>query len=210
MFLHLEQILISLASHVHLTAFSFIVSFIEEVIPPIPSPSVMIAAGSMAQVQHYTMYGIALLILLGAIGKTCGAGVAYYVSGKVEDLFAGKISKFIGITPEQIESFGARLSRNWKDYVVLIVLRSLPIVPSTLISVGGGLLKINFKLFIISTFIGSLIRDFIYIYLGFVATNAVLKIFIENTNGVESAIQIVAVLAVVVLLGFLYFRRKKA
>jgi membrane protein DedA with SNARE-associated domain len=210
MFLHLEQILISYAEQVPLIFFATIASFIEEIIPPIPSPSIMIITGSVAKVQEYAWPGLIILIILGAFGKTLGASVAYYISDKVEDMFAGKITKFIGITHEQIEAFGARLSRSWKDYFILILLRALPIIPSTLLSVGGGLLKINFKLFIISTFIGSLVRDAIYIFLGYAAATALVKVFVENTSSIESFIQIIVVLAVVILLGFLYFRRKKA
>jgi membrane protein DedA with SNARE-associated domain len=170
MFMHLEQILISYAGHIHLAIFTPVVSFIEEVIPPIPSPSVMIAAGSIAQVQDYLIYGLVLLALLGSLGKTLGASVVYYVADKMEDILSGKIAKFIGVTHEQIEFFGSHLGRGMRDYIILIILRALPVMPSSLISVGSGLLKVNFKLFVITTLIGSAIRDFIYIYLGYAGT----------------------------------------
>jgi membrane protein DedA with SNARE-associated domain len=210
MFAYLEQILISYTGQIHLAIFSPVVSFIEEVVPPIPSPSVMIATGAMAQVQGYAFYGLLILTLLGAIGKTFGAIVAYFIANKIEDLMSGKIAKFFGVTSEQIQSFGSRLGKGAWDYIILIVLRSLPIVPSSILSVGCGLLKVRFRLFVISTFLGSLIRDFIYIYLGYVGTTAFHKIFIAKTNSLESTIQIIAVLAIIIFLAYLYFRRGKA
>lgn len=197
------------AQHAHLAIFAPVVSFVEEIIPPIPSPSVMLATGSIALSQGYLLPGLIFLSVLGAIGKTCGASVAYYVSDKVEDILAGKISKFLGVTHEQIEAFGARLSRNWRDYVILTALRALPIVPSSLLSVGCGLLKINFKLFVFSTLIGSVIRDFIYIYLGYVGTKVAISVIRRTANTAEFYLQIVAVVGVILLLGYLYYRRQK-
>ncbi len=209
MFSHLEQILISYASHIHLAIFSPAVSFIEEVIPPIPSPSVMLATGAMAFIQGYLLPGLLVLTILGALGKTLGAMIAYYIADKVEDLLlTGRISKFIGITHEQVESFGKRLGQGARDYIILIVLRALPIVPSSLLSLGCGLLKVRFRLFIISTFIGSLIRDFIYIYVGYIGTTIALS-FIHQTNNMESAVNLLVILIIIIFLGFLYFRRRK-
>jgi membrane protein DedA with SNARE-associated domain len=209
MFAHLEQIVISLAEHMPLEVFSPVVSFLEEIIPPIPSPSVMFATGSMALVQGYLFSGLLILTLLGAVGKTLGASVAYFVADKVEDLLSKGISKFIGVTHAQIESFGSRLGRGSRDYVILIVLRALPIVPSSILSLGCGLLKVRFKLFLISTFIGSLIRDFIYIYLGYIGTTVAIS-FLKKTTSTESIIQVIIVFLIIGGLGLMYFRRKKA
>jgi membrane protein DedA with SNARE-associated domain len=98
MFVYLEHFLISYAEHVHLAIFAPIASFIEEIIPPIPSPSIVIATGSMAQVQGYLFYSLFFLALLAALGKTLGASVIYYVADRAEDILAGPISRFLGIT----------------------------------------------------------------------------------------------------------------
>ena len=209
MFSQLEHLLYYFAQHVHLAIFAPAVSFIEEIIPPIPSPSVMLATGSIALSQGYVVHSLILLALLGAVGKTCGASVVYYISDKVEDLLSSKISKFLGITHEQIEAFGAKLSLNWRDYVIITVLRALPVVPSSLLSVGCGLLKINFRLFVISTLIGSTIRDFIYIYLGYVGTKVAISFIRRTANTAEFYAQIIAVVAIVLFFGYLYYRRQK-
>lgn len=209
MFPYLEQILTYYAGHIHLAIFAPAVSFFDELIPPIPSPSVMFATGSIALTQGYTILGLFFLALLGAVGKTLGAAIVYYVADKLEDILAKKIAKFLGVTHEQIESLGAKIKGGIKDYFIMISLRALPIIPSSPISFGSGLLKISFKLFIISTFIGSVIRDFIFIYLGYIGTRVVFS-FLKNTvPTAELIIQIVVGSSVLLVLGFLYFRQRK-
>jgi len=207
--MHLEQILISYASKIPLEVFSFGTSFIEELIPPIPSPSIMITTGYLAQVQDYLFWGLISLAIVGAIGKTFGAGVIYLIVDKMEDLLSGRLARFIGISHQQIESLGQRLSHSWKDYVVLIILRALPVVPSTLLSVGCGFLKIRFCLFFVSTFLGSVIRNFIYIYLGYAGTKVATSLFMETTTTIKTYVQILVVLALVIFITFLYFRRSR-
>jgi uncharacterized membrane protein YdjX (TVP38/TMEM64 family) len=167
----------------------------------------MLATGYMAQIQGYLFYSLIILAILGALGKTGGAAVVYYIADKVEDLLSSKIAKFIGVTHEQIESLGKRLSKDKRDYVILTALRATPLVPSSLLSVGCGLLKVDFKLFMISTFFGSIIRDFIYIYLGYTGTRLAIHSFKNNANTIESIIQYLAVILIILFLGFLYYRR---
>lgn len=207
MFDFLEKIIVPYSERMHLALFAPVVSFIEELIPPIPSPSIMLATGYMAQIQGYLFYGLIILAVLGAIGKTCGAAVVYYVADKVEDLLSSKIGKFIGVTHEQIETLGKRLSKDKRDYIILAALRATPVVPSSLLSVGCGILKVDFKLFMVSTFFGSIIRDFIYIYLGYTGTKLAINSFKNNANTIESIIQYLAVFLIVLFLGFLYYRR---
>lgn len=208
MFSYLEQIIISLASHIPLVVFAPLASFIEEAIPPIPSPAIMIITGFLASVQDFSFYGLVLLCVLGSVGKTFGAWFIYFIMDKVEDVLAGRFGKFIGVTHQDIEAFGARLGNGPRDYFILTILRALPVVPSTLISVGGGLLKIPLRLFLITTLLGSLIRNTAYIYLGYIGVT-VASSFIKNTSNTESVIQIVVVIVIVVFLGFMYYKRYK-
>jgi membrane protein DedA with SNARE-associated domain len=208
MFAHLEQILISLADHIPLVVFAPLASFIEEAIPPIPSPAIMILTGFLASVQNFGIYGLIILCLLGSLGKTIGAWFVYFVMDKVEDILTTRLGKFIGVTHQDIESFGAKLGKGPRDYLILTVLRALPIIPSTLVSVGGGLLKIPLPLFLISTFVGSIFRNSMYIYLGFAGVS-IANSFVRNTASAESFIQIAVVILILIFLGFMYYKRLK-
>ena len=208
MFFNLDQILTSIASYIPLPFFAFLASAIEEMIPPVPSPSIMMISGFFASLQEYSIYGFIFIVIIGSFGKTLGAWFIYFIMDKVEDFLSTRFGRLIGLTHQDIESFGARLGKGTRDYFILIMLRAIPVFPSTIISVGGGLLKINLRLFLVSTFIGSLFRNALYIYLGYLGTT-VAESFIKKTTGIESVIQISIVLIIVVTLAIMYYKRYK-
>ncbi len=195
MFSYLEATTLAWAHAMPLTVFAAVASFVEEIIAPIPSPTVMITAGSLAKLQGHALEFLLLLAILGAVGKVFGALVLYVVSDKMEDIIMNKFARFFGITHEQIESFGKRLSGGWKDYVVLTLLRSLPMVPSSLLSIGCGVLKIPLPLFITTTFLGTIVRDGFYLYVGFIGMTAI-GVFLAEFATIESLIQYGAILIV--------------
>ncbi|MFZ2522998.1 MAG: VTT domain-containing protein [Minisyncoccia bacterium] len=208
MFEQLEQILISLSNYVPLEIFAPVASVVEEIIAPIPSPAVMIVTGSLAALQEKTIYYLVFLALLGSLGKLLGSLFVYFVSDKVEDYFSGILEKFFGVTHEDIESFGKKLNGGYRDYLVMFLMRALPIIPSSVVSIGGGILKIPLKLFIVSTFLGSIVRDFIYIYFGYSGIS-ILGGFLKKSESLESWIQLAVLAFVFGLFTWLYLRRRK-
>ncbi len=208
MFLQIEQILTSLASQTSLEFFALWTSFLEEIITPIPSPSISIMIGFLASVQTYTIWGLILLTVISAFGKTLGALVVYVIVDKVEDVLMGRIGKFIGVTNVEIENLGNKLSNNWKDYILLFVLRTIPIFPSTLISVGAGFLKINLKLFLLTTFFGSIIRNFLYIYLGYFSIEMA-RLWIDKIEFSKNIVYLLFGLFFIGLIIYLLYRRAK-
>lgn len=206
MFAELEQILLSYAERLPLEVFAVVASFVEEVIAPIPSPVVMIVTGSLAAIQEYPFSFLMVLSFLGMVGKLGGALVVYTIVDKAEDLMGDKIERFFGVSHKQIESFGARLGKGWKDYAVLTLLRALPIIPSSIISVGCGVLRVRMKLFVVSTIIGTVIRDFMYLYVGY-AGAAILGSALEQSAAIESILEVVALMVTAGALGYLAYRR---
>lgn len=191
-----------------LELFAFFASVVEEIVAPIPSPVVMIVTGSLAYIQGKTFIYLFVLTLIGALGKLLGSTVVYFIADKVEDLFSGILEKFFKVTHEDIESFGKKFTGSYRDYFIMFLARALPIIPSSLVSIGSGVLKIPLKVFIISTLLGSLVRDFIYIYFGF-AGISVLGDFIKHSESIESYIQIISLLAIFVVLIVVYLKRSK-
>lgn len=204
MFQHLEELMLSFATAMPLPVFAAVSSAIEEVVAPIPSGPVMLVMGSLAQLQGYTLWMLFGLSIAATVGKLVGALVVYFVADKAEDLLAGKFAKFFGVTHTQIESFGARLGNGWKDYVLLTLLRTLPFVPSVVVSFGAGALKIPLRLFIIATVIGSILRDSFFLYLGYAGIEAADEI-LAHFSTVESFLQVAIVLGVIGALGFLFY-----
>lgn len=206
MFSSLEAMLISLAHNIPLEAFVFIASFIEEVIAPIPSIAVLLTTGSLASIQHRTLIGLIPLALLAALGKTIGALIVYFFAEKIGGAFVSKFGRFFGISQADIENLGSKITGTKKDYLLLTLFRALPIVPSVLVSVGGGLLMLPLRMFIITTIIGSIVRDSIFLYIGYSGTE-LLNSFATNTASIESVMQTVLILLLGGAVAFTYYKR---
>lgn len=208
MFHQLEALVLSYAQILPLPVFAGLVSFIEEIVAPIPSGPVMLVMGSLAQVQGYTLFMLAGLTLVAVVGKLLGSLVVYGIADKTEDVLSGRFAKFFGVTHAQIESFGARLGNGWKDYVLLTVLRALPFVPSVVISFGAGVLKVPLRLFIIATVIGSVIRDALFLYAGYIGLSGAEQI-LSQLDTVESVIQVLCAVGLIALLAGAYYLHQK-
>jgi|CXWL01.1.fsa_nt_gi membrane protein DedA with SNARE-associated domain len=209
MFTYLETLLISFGKILPLEAFVFVASIVEEIIAPIPSPTIMLLSGSLAQLQERTLYMLIPLALIGACGKTLGALLVYFVSDRFEDFAMSRFGHFFNVSHADIETFGKKLGNGKRDYLFLTTLRALPFIPSVFLSVGLGVLKIPLPLFITSTFLGTIIRDGFYLYAGFMGTEVLSK-FIAQSTHVETYIEIAGVTAVLAILTRLYFMRRKA
>ncbi len=208
MFQNLEAVLLSFINTIPLESFVFIASFIEEVIAPIPSSGVLLMTGSFAAVQGLTLLELIPITLIAALGKTIGAVIVYYFSDRIGDLMITKFGRFFGVTHESIQEFSSKITGGPRDYLLLTIFRALPILPSSVLSIGCGLLEIPRKLFIITTFIGTLVRDSIFLYIGFKGTE-ILSALAHQTTSIESMIQTVVILALIFSLGYLYFKRRK-
>lgn len=208
MFHQLEAFLIAHADSMPLFLFAPLASFAEELIAPIPSGPVMMVMGSLAAIQGYPLAVLPLVAIAAALGKLAGALVIYLVADKLEDAVADRFSRFLGVTHAQIEEFGARFGKGWKDYVLLTALRSLPFVPSALISAGSGAIKIPLRLFVVATLVGSIIRDAFYLYLGFAGLEIAERI-LERFSAAESLVLGALAIGAPTFLFFLYLRNRR-
>jgi len=109
----------NLAQKVPLELFTVIGTFLEEVVAPIPSPLVMTLSGSIMRAQNKAITYIALIALIGAIGKTLGAWVLYFLSDIAENIIVGVFGKFLGLDSDSIENIGKKFNGNWKDVVTV-------------------------------------------------------------------------------------------
>lgn len=157
----------SLATQVSLEVFVVVGAFLEEIIAPIPSPFVMTTAAVLAQVQGYTTWHLLVLITLASFAKMLSSYVVYVVADKAEDVIIGKFGKYFGVSHAHIESLGNMLTKSWWDDVLLLIARSLPIVPTFPVSVGAGVIKYSVRSYLLMTFIGTFIRNVIYLLIAF-------------------------------------------
>lgn len=174
-----------LAQVLPLEFFVMLGSFIEEAIPPIPSPSILIIAGSFAIVQGYTHEQLAILVILAAIGKTLGGLTMYTLANVARGPLFRFMSRFADLSESRIETFRSRLTGGPRDYLIFTFFRALPIIPSVILSFGAGVIRLPLRLFIIGTFIGTLVRDTFYIIVGYTG-GALLGRALSHTDRLES------------------------
>lgn len=194
-----------LAQYVPLEVFTIIGTFLEEVIAPIPSPFVLTTAGTITKAQNNPLSYILFIAILASISKTFGGWILYNLTDKIEDVFTSKFGKFIGITSNDVEKIGSYFNGGKKDWLVLFALRSIPIFPSSPISITAGLIKIKMKTFLLTTFTGTIIRNLCYLYLGY----AGLAASEEVMAGLDKSETVGKVIVVVMFAGVLLWGFKK-
>ncbi len=156
-----------LSQYVPLPVFTALGSLLEELVWPIPGQAVMLLAGSLARSAGAGILLLCFIALTGAVGKVAGCLLYYVFADKIEDVIMPRYGKYFGITHEQLERVGKKLGRGWKDDVALLILRLLSPIPSAFVSIACGLFKIDLKTFIVTSFIGSYLRNILFLFIGY-------------------------------------------
>ena len=137
----------------------------ESALIPIPSEVTMPFAGFLA---FSGTFNVAAVILVGAIANLFGSILAYFIGYFGEDLLirnlVHKYGKFLLISISEYEK-SEKWFRTYGEKIVLFS-RILPIV-RTFISLPAGVAKMDFKKFVLFTFIGSLIWSTVLTLVGY-------------------------------------------
>ena len=204
----LNDVLLPYAQELPLSLLAIIGSFIDDPLPPIPAFPVMVMIGSFARLQDYSLFGLFFLAVLSGAGKVAGAYIVYKIVDKLEDAVVIKFGSKIGIKPGQLESYGEKLNRSGADFVSLIILRSTPFVPGTLVSVAAGLIGVREWVFLVATYLGTVIRNTLYLYVGFYGT-VVLKHTLEEVTGWQLALIVTLIISLIALIIYIYLKSRK-
>ncbi len=196
-----------IAQVVPLPAFVLVGGLVEEVIAPIPSPLVTTLTGSIVKSQELGILYLFWICALATLAKTAGAWIFYFLGDKLEHLAVPRFGKYIGVSHADIESLRTRFSGTWKDEATLIILRSIPVMPSTPISLVCGILKISSKTFFLTTYVGFYVRNMIFIALGYTGLAAADSLM-TGIDAAESALKVGIVLLGGGILGWLYWKRR--
>ncbi len=153
--------------------------FLESSIIPIPSEVVLVTAGALG-IDLWT------ITVYGTIGSTLGAIVGYYIGLKGGRPVIDKYGKYLLVTPERVEKAEKKFNQ-WGKWTILIS-RLIPFIPYKVFSITSGVLKFDFKNFVIFTFIGSIPRTFLLAWVG-----------VQIMTYRESALIAIAALALIAL-----------
>ena len=152
----------ALAQNVNPALFVFIGSFVEEIVAPIPSPLIMATTAALAHSLQLPWLEILWILIVAAGSKTLSSLLVYWLAFESEHLLVGRFGKYVGLSTEMIEGVGRWVGKGYWDELVLLILRSLPIVPSIVVSAACGVFKINLRTYLWTTFVGTFIRNGIF------------------------------------------------
>ncbi|MFB6145031.1 MAG: DedA family protein [Candidatus Nanohaloarchaea archaeon] len=162
-----QQILALIAQHGVIAVMAGMV--IEEVIVPIPSPVIPMAAGFMlinattipaALVQ--VLFMIALPASIASVVSSYFVyGIAYFGGKPVLE----KYGRYIDVSWEEVRHLEGYFDSGKEKYYVA-GFRAVPIVPLSLISGSAGLFRMDWKTYGIWSFIGMMPRNFVLGFIG--------------------------------------------
>lgn len=164
----------------------FVGTLIEEIIAPIPSALVPLAAGFSligegATTSEAVITALLLIAPAVALGLGIGSAIVYAIA-----YFGGKpvidrYGKLLGTSWEDIERLQTKLTGGRADEAVLFGLRLVPLVPGVAISGMCGIVRYPFKRFLVITIAGSYVRAFL---LGLVGWRAG-ELYAEHLSSIE-------------------------
>jgi membrane protein DedA with SNARE-associated domain len=194
---------------VPLEVFVFIGTFLEELISPIPSFLIMVPAGAAALTQGHPLWYLPVLAVIASCGRLIAGSFLYFVADKLEDKIFAKNRKFFGITHQDVEGFGKKISRKNKtrNWLILFGLAAIPFLPTATLSLACGFVKVKFSTFFTTNFFGSIINGLFFLYIGYVGLESA-----KIINKLNFAGQILTIIIVAILLVFItryYISHKK-
>lgn len=139
----------------------FLGAVLEELVAPLPSPLLLIGAAFFfgKPLSLYLLLKVMWYVILPiTLGATVGSLIVYaiaYHGGKTAII---RMEKWLGLSWESIEKGRARLSKNKSDELILLLSRSLPFSPTTLVTIVAGVIRMNVWMYTIITFLGVFIR----------------------------------------------------
>lgn len=193
----------------------FIGTVIEEIIAPIPSTVVILASSffmlhslpiSIESIGSLVLY-IGLPVGFGmVIGSSVIYGLCYYL-GKP---FVSKWGKYLGLKWDDIEKFNRKISNQKRDSLAIYIARTVPVIPSVAISGFCGVVRYDFKKYIVLTFLGGFSRALILGFIGW-QFGAYSQDISSQMDNLENIIIILVVIAVIAYIGYkkVYKKRNK-
>jgi membrane protein DedA with SNARE-associated domain len=184
----------------------YLVMFLENVFPPIPSEVVLPLAGSLTLTGKFS---IPMITIVGMLGSLTGAFL-FYGLGKwlgeprVRQLMA-KFGKYALISTDDLDR-----SLEWFDKYddwVIFFSRMVPIVRS-LISIPAGIASMSFAKFSFYTILGTALWSFVLSFGGRLLGEQ-WPLIADFINTYQNVVLVLAVFAVLIFIGYRLIRKSK-
>jgi membrane protein DedA with SNARE-associated domain len=177
----------------------YLVMFLENIFPPIPSEVILPLAGSLSLSGRFS---ISLITIVGMFGSLTGALVFYglgkWLGEEALRRFIGKYGKFALLTVEDFDRSKAWFAKydNW----VIFFSRMVPVVRS-LISIPAGVSSMNLFQFCVFTILGTSLWSFALSYAGRLLGER-WSLITQWINTYQNIVLAIVLLAAVVFAGY--------
>lgn len=187
---------------------------IEQIIIPIPSPLIPMAAGFLLippGASSLKLFGDIFFkaALPFAIGSTIGSTIVYLIAWYGGKYLIDKFHKWLGIDWEDIEGIQKKyFTGKSTDEILIFVFRAIPMIPSVLVSAVCGVIRTKPISFYLFTFLGLLVRGMLLGFLGWKSGDALFGI----AGGLDKGEMILSLLILIAIAAFfivMFFSRKK-
>ncbi|MEX0672646.1 MAG: VTT domain-containing protein [Candidatus Paceibacterota bacterium] len=140
----------------------FLASIIEEVVVPIPAAVVQLGAGYFLLPNEVTTdFAVTMIfsiIVPIALGVSIGSLAIYYLGYFTGKPLLERWGKYAGLSWRGVERRHDKFKSTQADATVLFFLRIAPLVPSAVISLSCGVIRMKLWKYLLYTFLGTMIR----------------------------------------------------
>jgi membrane protein DedA with SNARE-associated domain len=191
MFHHLTESITGLL-HTYGILGVFLASILEEIIAPIPSAGVVLLAGVLlipadATFVEAARHAALSVMLPASLGITLGSLFPYYVARIGGEVAVNKCGRLLGVDWAQVKKAERYFAGHKSDEILLFAVRCVPVIPSVIIGVFCGLVRVPVREFLFYSFLGSLIRTFILAMIGW-AARSTYQTYVETIGRVEDIV----------------------
>ena len=177
----------------------FLAMFIEGIFTPIPSELIMPFAGYLSSTGRFFL---PLVIVIGSLGAACGSSVAYGIARKVGRPIVERYGRIIFLDAKKVDQADAWFKR-WGNWGILIG-HAIPGIRSV-ISFPAGIFKMDFKRFVIFTFMGALIWNTVLASIGYLLG----EFYVEFWKAIEGWDIIILAVAAMGVIGYILYKKRK-
>ena len=193
----------------------FLGSMLGEIVGPLPAISIIIGA-SFSLVEHlrFSFWLIVKIFFAIAIPDALGATIGSFVMYSI-GYYGGKPvierwGKYMRISWNSVEKFRERMEKTSKDEWFLFLVRAVPLFPNIIINMTCGLVRVTFLRYTLVTFLGMLVRAFIYGFIGW-SLGSTYRIYSRFFVRYERNLMVIAgISAIVFFVWFIIQKRKKS
>ena len=190
----------------------FLGGLLEQVIIPIPSPLITMAGGFLLIPKNIPFLEVLkealfLVVLPYTIAASLGLGIIYFAAYFGGKPFIEKFKNYLGFSWAEITRLKKRFKGTRRDKLLIITLRTIPVIPISIISGVCGAIRFPIPEFYISSIIGIFIRSLILTLIGW-QTGEAYQTIAQGLDKIEGLITI-AILGIIVLTLIWGYKKRK-